>query len=188
MKTKYLLIYIFVGIAFLAASAWVFFSRGKSARAIRTKYRLGGIMITCAAMLSAASCEGPEPFVTCYEPVPPEPTEDIISLFSENEIERYNYFEMCPGDVLTIKIDNPSYEKYIFSVINISELSASGQPEELHRTMLEVTNPEEAVFEVTLSEDITYKGRATIFIYGVVEEDPEELVNIMYGDWLFKII
>lgn len=188
MKTKYLLIYIFVGIAFLAASAWVFLSHGKSARAIRTKYRLGGIMITCAAMLSAASCEGPGPFVECYDPVPPEPTEDIISLVSGNEIERYNSFEMSPGDVLTIKIDKPSYEKYVFSVMSIRELSASGQPEELQKTLLEATNAEEAVFEVTLSEDITYRGHATIFIYGVVKENPEELANIMYGDWPFKII
>ena len=95
---------------------------------------------------------------------------------------------MSPGDVLTIKIDKPSYEKYVFSVMSIRELSASGQPEELQKTLLEATNAEEAVFEVTLSEDITYRGHATIFIYGVVKENPEELANIMYGDWPFKII
>ena len=57
MKTKYYFIYFIVGAAFLAASAWVFFSRGKNAKAIWAKYRLGGIMLTCLAMLSAASCE-----------------------------------------------------------------------------------------------------------------------------------
>ena len=47
MKTKYFLIYVFVGIAFLAVSAWVFFSRGKNAKAIRAKYSLSpGAVLT----------------------------------------------------------------------------------------------------------------------------------------------
>ena len=183
MKTKYLLIYIFVGIAFLAASAWVFFSRGKSARAIRTKYKLGGIMLTCTAILSAATCEGPGPYVTCYDPAPPEPTEDIVSFAAEEEIDLYKCVDLRPGDVLKITIDKPTYGKYLFKVV-----SADEKQEELQRTLLEVTNTEEAVFEVTLSEDISYKGYATIIIYGVVKEDPEELEYIMYGDRPVKII
>ena len=55
MKTKYFLIYVFVGIAFLAVSAWVYFSRGNNAKAIRAKYKLGGILLMCMAMLSVAS-------------------------------------------------------------------------------------------------------------------------------------
>ena len=183
MKTKYLFIYVFVGIAFLAASAWVFFSRGKSAKAIRTKYRLGGIMITCTAMLTTASCEGPGPFVTCYDPVPPEPTEDIVSFVAEEEIDLYKCVNLRPGDVLKISIDKPTYKKYIFRVLSVGE-----KQEELQRTLLEVTNSEEAVFDVTLSENITYKGYATIIIYGVVKEDPEELEYIMYGERPVKFI
>ena len=45
MKTKALFVYIVLGIAFAAVSLWVFFSKGKNARAIRTKYKLGGAMI-----------------------------------------------------------------------------------------------------------------------------------------------
>ena len=183
MKTKYLFIYVFVGIAFLAASAWVILSRGKSAKAIRTKYRLGGIMITCTAMLTAASCEGPGPFVTCYDPAPPEPTEDIVSFVAEEEMPKYTCVDLQPGDVLTITIDKPTYEKYLFRVE-----SADEKHEELQRALLEVANTEEAVFEVTLSEDISYKGYATIIIYGVVKEDPEELEYIMYGDRPVKFI
>ncbi|MBO4566248.1 MAG: hypothetical protein J5695_03375, partial [Bacteroidales bacterium] len=68
MKIQYLAIYIAAGVAFLAVSLWAFLSNGKSARAIRYKYKLGGLMLTAWAMLSAASCEGPGPVVTCYEP------------------------------------------------------------------------------------------------------------------------
>ena len=68
MKTKYFLIYVFVGIAFLAVSAWVYFTRGKNAKAIRAKYKLGGIMLTCLAMLTVASCGelGDPPQMMCY--------------------------------------------------------------------------------------------------------------------------
>ena len=72
MKTKYLIIYFAVGVAFLAVSIWAFLSNGSSAKAIRYKYKLGGIMLTAWAMLTFASCEGPGPLVTCYDPVPPE--------------------------------------------------------------------------------------------------------------------
>ena len=71
MKAKYLIIYIVVGAAFLGVSLWVLLSNGKSAKAIRYKYKLGGIMLTAWSMLTFASCEGPGPFVTCYDPVPP---------------------------------------------------------------------------------------------------------------------
>ena len=68
MKTKYFLLYVIVGIAFLAASVWVYFSRGKSAKAIRAKYKLGGILLMCLSVLSTASCgEILDPgYVTCY--------------------------------------------------------------------------------------------------------------------------
>lgn len=72
MKAKYLIIYIVVGVAFLAVSLWAFLSNGKSAKALRYKYKLGGIMLTAWSMLTFASCEGPGPFVTCYDPAPPE--------------------------------------------------------------------------------------------------------------------
>lgn len=75
MKTKALLVYITLGAAFAAVSLWVFFSHGKNAKAIRTKYKLGGAMIAAWALLSASGQAPPPPEVTCYEP--PSPPNEI---------------------------------------------------------------------------------------------------------------
>lgn len=183
MKTKYFIIYIFVGIAFLAVSTWVFFSRGKSAKAIRAKYRLGGILITSSAMLSLASCGGPGPFVTCYDPAPPEPTEDIISYNGKNLYHEYSLIQACPGDVLSLKIEKPTFEKYLLTILTNGE-----NPVELQRNLLVVKNSQtEASFDITISEDITYRGYASVWVYGVVSENPENLSPIYYGSTTIEI-
>ena len=101
MKTKYYLIYVFVGIAFLAVSAWVFFSRGKNAKAIRAKYKLGGIMLMCMAMLSVASCgEILNPGeVMCYDPVP----DYSFSVSTGRHDTNWQYI-LSPGAVLTVQV------------------------------------------------------------------------------------
>lgn len=63
-----------LGIAFALVSLWVILSGGRSARAVRTKFRLGGIMLTLTAMVSLSACgtgAGDEYVVSCYDPAPP---------------------------------------------------------------------------------------------------------------------
>ena len=104
MRIKYFLVYIIVGAAFLAVSAWVLFSGGKSAKALRTKYRLGGLMLTAWAMLSASSCgliEGIEPpEVTCYDPVVPE----NIFTVEKTTVTR--------GEAVTVSLEYPVFPAY----------------------------------------------------------------------------
>ena len=45
MKTKAFIVYVALGVAFAAVSLWVFLSKGKNAKAIRTKYKLGGAFL-----------------------------------------------------------------------------------------------------------------------------------------------
>ena len=64
--------------AYLAVSAWVFLSKGGDRKAIRAKYRLGGILLTVWALLSLSSCDpaaGPGE-IMCYDPVVPGQTDD----------------------------------------------------------------------------------------------------------------
>ena len=109
MKTKYFLIYVFVGIAFLAVSAWVYFSRGKNAKAIQAKYKLGGIMLTCMAMLSVASCGelGDPPQMMCYDPAPPQE----VFIDTERHDAEMAYL-LAPGEILTIKFKDRIYGRY----------------------------------------------------------------------------
>ena len=97
MKIEFLAIYIVVGAAFLIASLWVTLSGGKSAKAIRCKYKLGGIVLTAWAMLSVASCQGDlnPKMITCYDPAPPE----MVYYLKDNE----EVTDVKSGDVLVVK-------------------------------------------------------------------------------------
>lgn len=106
MKIKYFLIYVIVGAAFLGVSLWVFLSGGKNARALRAKYRLGGLVLTAWAMLSVSSCScGPLfPQVTCYEPVMPE---NIVRVQTET---------MTRGTAMTVTVSEPAYADFRWKI------------------------------------------------------------------------
>ena len=77
MRFKAFFIYIGVGIAFLAVSLWVILTSGKNAKAVGAKYKLGGMLLTTWAMLSACTCNGTGPgLVSCYDVAKPEPGEN----------------------------------------------------------------------------------------------------------------
>ena len=181
MKTKYFLIYIFVGVAFLAVSAWVLLTRGKNAKAIRAKYKLGGIMLMCMAMLSVASCgEIFDPgLVTCYDPIVEERTTDIARVTIKSGDESFKYNEITVGDLFEVDIKNPTFDIYVLRVILNDQ-----QGTNLQKTALVL--PEDAVtqdgihFTVPLSADVTYRGEALVQIQGVVKDDPEELTQMCY--------
>lgn len=184
MKTKYLLIYILVGIAFLAVSAWVFFTRGKNAKAIKAKYRLGGLLITCMTMLSAASCGqiGGPGQIMCYEPVVEERTDNFVSLNIKSSHTSYRYNELSPGDVFSVNIRVPSYRKYVLKVILNNRAGT-----ELQRAELVVTDPDNATFDIPLSKSVTHRGEAIVQVQGVVKENPEELSQMAYGVMVINI-
>lgn len=191
MKTKYFLIYVFVGIAFLAVSAWVFLSGGQNAKAIRAKYRLGSILIMATAMLSVASCSIIEGIiddkgkVMCYDPVEPAPTEDIVSI----TLSRSANNEIKAGDIVKVEIKAPTSNKYAFRIYYYIEgTSTTLQRIDVQRTDLIVENPDDATFEVRVSEEIDYKGEAWIDVLKVVEDNPERLVDTAYGVMIVNFI
>ena len=167
MKTKYFLIYVFVGIAFLAVSAWVFFSRGKSAKAIRAKYKLGGILLMCMAMLSVASCGGIGDLgVTCYEPEPVY----SFSVKTEHHDASWQY-SLSPGEALTVDVDCHLYDKFgivIRKYIDMKEgdVLQSAAFESGGKTQFQYT----LVYDPA---DKTYTGTARVDIYAYPEGTEE---------------
>lgn len=170
MKAKYLIIYIVVGAAFLGVSLWVILSKGKNAKAIRYKYKLGGIMLTAWSMLTFASCEGPGPFVTCYDPVAPE----------------YAYIEgtdkVKNGDVLIVTVVTELTGKYrcrIFPYPEAETQELQVQDFECQRGQTECP--------ITIAAG-DYKGEAIVYVYYLnAAEDGTETENII-GTALFTII
>ena len=169
MKTKYFLLYVFIGIAFLAVSAWVFFSRGKSAKAIRAKYRLGGLMLTCMAMLSVASCEGMGilgPQVMCYDPAP----EYVFTVSTEQHDANWQY-SLSPGAALTVNVDCGRYSRFGIVLRKFIDMKDG---DVLQSATFDSDGKTQ--FQYTLMydpADKTYAGNAWVDIYGYPEGNEE---------------
>ena len=164
MKTKYFLIYVFVGIAFLAVSAWVFFSRGKSAKAIRAKYKLGGIMLMCMAMLSVASCgEILNPGeVMCYDPVP-----DYFFTVSTEKHDADWRFILSPGAALTVQVECRRYEKYGIVIRQFEDMK---EGDVLQTAVFESEGKDQFQYELPYDPaDKAYEGIARVDISGYPE-------------------
>ena len=164
MKAKYLIIYLAAGAAFLAASLWVFLSKGKNARALRAKYKMGGILLTTWAMLSAASCEGPflvtcyEPAVTCYD-VEMLVEKDVLSV----TVKDHGGSRMKPGDVLVIEIAQCSFSDYRVRITADTPAATLIQTESF---AVGEGDPAKVTFEMPLAST-GYKGAATVTVVGV---------------------
>lgn len=181
-----MIIYLAVGVAFLAVSLWAFLSNGKSARAIRYKYKLGGIMLTAWAMLSAASCEGNPPVVTCYEPAVTcyDVAAPVDQLYVE--VKGYGGLKLKSGDVLSIRITDPQYQKYRFLI------TADTQTEEAPTiAVMDVEVTAESVsnsvcFEMTLPET-DYKGAAAFYARGIYNTSPDSEGQFTIGSVSLEI-
>lgn len=190
MKIKFFLIYVALGAAFLGVSLWVLLTGGKNAKAVNAKYRLGGLMLSAWAMLSAASCN---PFqVTCYDPVEPDPAVTCYDVYVEedntNNVEislkdkQWDAFHTVEaGDIFMVGIHKPTYSQYVFKIgLNNTE----GTP--LQLTPLTIPESSESseevfLFEVPLSADLDYKGEAIAELKGVESEDPLKLTQMSYS-------
>lgn len=173
MKAKYFFLYLLLGAAFLAVSLWVFLSGGRSARAVNAKFRLGGLLLSTWAMLTAVSCQGNfPPTVTCYEPM----VECYDVYIPENEVsvrvKDSEEMNVKPGDVLVVSIQYRTHVHYYLQIRGGIDGSAPVL-QEAYLTFPENLEADGSC-EVTLAET-EYKGKARIFLSGVTfNEDGSE--------------
>ena len=144
-----------LGIAFVGASLWVVLSGGRSAKAIRAKFRLGGAILTLVSLTSLASCEKN---VGCYDPAPP--------LHNEVHINANVGAEFRNGDEINIY-----YAFDIADTLSLIVLSEDGI--ELQSEMLTLEPGDEYIpFKLNVGD---YRGKATLKIcYNVYEALPVE--------------
>lgn len=181
MKVKFLFVYIAAAVAFAAVSLWVFLSRGRNCRAIRAKYRMGGVMLTAWAMFSAFSCNGPaqvscyEPVVTCYDTVAPS---DMVSVTASDGSSRVK-----PLDTVKVTIGNHSYSRYICRIT-----ATDRQDELLQSVSFEVSlDAPQAEFEFTLV-DTDYRGHAGVSVAGIVTAEDGSQTEVVVGTTYLNII
>lgn len=72
MKAKYIIIIAGLGIAFGAVSLWVLITRNRNPKAVAAKFRIGGMIIATASLITAAGCGCNIINPTCYDTASPE--------------------------------------------------------------------------------------------------------------------
>lgn len=149
MKIKYTVIYAAVAVAFAAVSAWVFLSGGRSARAIRSKFRLGGLLLSISGMLGIISCSSCSPVISCYDVAMPE----VMFTCPDPETSAVK----C-GDSVIITITFANYEAYMY------KLEAVSDGTEIQSGPLDLD--EENMASVVIGET-SFKGEARLSVYGV---------------------
>ena len=148
---KKTVLFIGLGAAFLAVSLWVWLSNGKSARAVKAKFRLGGALLTLTGMMTVGSCNI---ISTCYDPAPT----NIVF------IERGETQDVKNGDHITVKV---SY----FSAYGI-KVTIAKDAENSEVLQSEIYKITESRADVIHTIDVAdYVGEAHLRVYLMISEN-----------------
>lgn len=169
MRVIYFFAYIGLGVAFIAVSLWLFLSGGKSAKAVRAKYRLGGLMLSAWTIVSAASCNCSGPVVTCYEPAAP-PEVLCYDVAMETDVLVMPSYILQRGEKVDLTLQSASYTNYIL------QIKATDLQKVLQEEKFEV--PRDHANEVQLSFTPAAglpEGDAVLVLSGVYRQDGSEV-------------
>lgn len=148
---KKTVLFIGLGTAFLAVSLWVWLSNGKSARAVKAKFRLGGALLTLTGMMTVGSCNI---MTSCYDPAP---TNMVY-------IERGETQDVKNGDHITVKV---SY----FSAYGI-KVTIAKDAENSEVLQSEIYKITESRADVIHTIDVAdYVGEAHLRVYLMISEN-----------------
>lgn len=148
---KKAILFIGIGAAFLAVSLWVWLSNGKSARAVKAKFRLGGALLTLTGMMTVGSCNI---MTSCYDPAP---TNMVY-------IERGETQDVKNGDQITVKV---SY----FSAYGI-KVTIAKDAENSEVLQSEIYKITESRADVIHTIDVAdYVGEAHLRVYLMISEN-----------------
>lgn len=152
MKIKYAIIYAALAVAFAAVSLWVALSKGKNAKAVRAKFRLGGLMLTVSSMLALTGCEGGLGIFTpsCYDPVVPEQVTFTSAEQSDVKV----------GDVIAFKVMETAFPSYSYIITGT-------ESKEIQSGSLVLDGNEG---KIAIAET-DYRGPLVLTVFGVADEE-----------------
>ena len=155
------LFFIVLGIAFLVVSLLVWFSNGKNAKAIKAKYKLGGMILS----LSFFASTGCEPVITCYDPIP----QDYVYA------EKLYTDSIFKGDSVLISIQAKTFSNYSYT------LSDSTATKVLQEGILAAHKNSNSEFTFTINKNLSYIGKVKIDIFG------EQTAEIKKANLIFSM-
>lgn len=190
MKAKYFIIYVVVGAAFLTVSLWVLLSKGNNPKAIKAKYKLGGIMLIAWSIIATASCEkAPLPNVEeaieggevmCYDPVPSN-----YVIFSTENFANPGVYHLHTGGNMTFLVQWPTYKLFSFS---INKRVADKNGEEAIGELLQedtfTTQEESNSYQHTVQYsplDAEYIGQVVVRVWGKADEN--QTGELLLWEW-----
>ena len=152
MERKFTTPFVIAGlaVAFAAVSAWVWLSGGKSARAVRTKFKIGSLLLTLTTAVATQSCFDINN-ATCYAPA----STPYCDLYDED-------MKFANGDTLRIYASSYDYKYYSFNIVDKENNVL--QEEKLSRPYQSKENP--AIVAVG-----NYVGEAKVNVYGGDDEN-----------------
>lgn len=148
MKIRHIVVYVALAAAFLAVSLWVVLSGGKNAKAVRAKFRIGGLMLTISGMLTLPGCGFFRP--TCYEPAQPDDVEFVSTAGEDVKV----------GDTVEFKVKDLSYKSYSYEIMD-------SEGNSLQKGGLELSQESGKV----VIGETAYRGSITLVIYGDGEKE-----------------
>lgn len=194
MRIKFLFIYVVAGAAFLAVSLWLVLSGGTNPKAIKAKFKLGGIMLIAWSIIATASCtkgplsnpngaiDGGE--VMCYDPAPA----DYVNFSTENHNNEGRYY-LAPGEYLTISIEGPTYKEYsVFINKRVPDKQGDEAIGDLLQTDTFVIEEDSYSYKHQIEyspEDKDYTGLAVVRVFG--PSDGPGTGDLLFFQWNLHI-
>ena len=154
---KKTVLFIGLGAAFLAVSLWVWLSNGKSAAAVKAKFRLGGALLTLTGMMTVGSCNT---LNTCYDPAP------VNAVYIEREVAYNTAQNVRNGD--QIKIELTYFSAY---GIKVTIEKGVNNREVLQSDVYQITESNTNVFHTIDVGD--HVGEAHLRVYVIISEGNE---------------
>lgn len=185
MKTKYFIIYLGVGAAFLAVSLWVFLTGGNNPKAVNAKFKLGGVILLAWSVIATASCtkgplDNPEGAIDggeimCYDPAP----SNYVS-FPNMNTDPAGFPYLAPGGILNVSIDWASYQEFRLDIHKPDGPYYKYKAGELLLSVKIVLEEGKQSVECKIQYDpldADYTGYALVKVYGIEKEGQEYPVD-----------
>lgn len=155
-----------IGAAFVAVSFWVWLSKGKNAKVVKTKFRLGGALLTLTGMMTLGSCAPDqatcyEPAIECYDPAP----------VNEIYVEGYKHntpLEVVDGGEIAIDAYGVTFEQLVVSIVD-----ASAQVLQEEKYVMENKYDNQMLLTLNVAG---YVGEADLIVSGIGEGIEEPVV------------
>ena len=156
---KKTLLIIGLGTAFLAVSLWVWISNGKSARAVKAKFRIGGALLTLTGIMTVGSCNSNN-LTSCYDPAP------VNDVYIESEVAYNTAQNVRNGD--QIKIELTYFSAY---GIKVTIENGVNNREVLQSNVYQITESNTNVLHTIDVGD--HVGEAHLRVYVIISEGNE---------------